>query len=40
VVPEVNRADWGLTWNAALEAGGFLISKLVWLEIEAELVKK
>jgi polyisoprenoid-binding protein YceI len=40
VVPEVNREDWGLTWNAALEAGGFLLSKLVRLEIEAELVKK
>jgi polyisoprenoid-binding protein YceI len=22
VVPEVNREDWGLTWNAALETGG------------------
>jgi polyisoprenoid-binding protein YceI len=40
VVPEVNREDWGLTWNAPLEAGGFLLSKSVRLEIEAELVKK
>ena len=40
VVPEVNREDWGLTWNAALETGGFLLSKSVRLEIEAELVKK
>ena len=40
VVPEVNREDWGLTWNAALETGGFLLSKDVRLEIEAELVKK
>jgi polyisoprenoid-binding protein YceI len=39
VVPEVNREDWGLTWNAALEAGGFLLSKSVRLEIEAELVR-
>jgi polyisoprenoid-binding protein YceI len=40
VVPEVNREDWGLTWNTPLEAGGFLLSKSVRLEIEAELVKK
>ena len=40
VVPEVNREDWGLNWNAALEAGGFLLSKSVRLEIEAELVRK
>jgi polyisoprenoid-binding protein YceI len=40
IVPEVNREDWGLTWNAALETGGFLLSKSVRLEIEAELIKK
>jgi polyisoprenoid-binding protein YceI len=40
VVPEVNREDWGLNWNAALETGGFLLSKSVRLEIEAELVRK
>jgi polyisoprenoid-binding protein YceI len=40
VVPEVDREAWGLTWNAPLETGGFLLSKTVRLEIEAELVKK
>jgi polyisoprenoid-binding protein YceI len=40
VVPEVNREDWRLTWNAPLETGGFLLSKSVRLEIEAELVRK
>jgi polyisoprenoid-binding protein YceI len=40
VVPKVNREDWGLTWNAALETGGFLLSNDVRLEIEAELVRK
>ena len=40
VVPEVDREDWGLTWNAALETGGFLLSRSVRLEIEAELVRK
>jgi polyisoprenoid-binding protein YceI len=40
VVPEVKREDWGLTWNAPLETGGFLLSSNVRLEIEAELVRK
>jgi polyisoprenoid-binding protein YceI len=40
VVGEVNREDWGLNWNAALETGGFLLAKTVRLEIEAELIKK
>jgi polyisoprenoid-binding protein YceI len=40
MVPEVNREDWGLTWNTPLETGGFLLSKSVRLEIEAELVRK
>jgi polyisoprenoid-binding protein YceI len=40
VVPEVNREDWGLTWNTPLETGGFLLAKTVRLEIEAELIKK
>jgi polyisoprenoid-binding protein YceI len=39
VVPEVNREDWGLTWNAALETGGFLLARTVRLEIEAELIR-
>jgi polyisoprenoid-binding protein YceI len=39
VVPEVNREDWSLTWNAALETGGFLLANNVRLEIEAELVR-
>jgi len=36
---EVNREDWGLTWNAALEAGGVLVSKTAKIEIEAQLAK-
>jgi polyisoprenoid-binding protein YceI len=36
---EVDREDWGLTWNVALETGGVLLSKKVKLEIETELVK-
>src|SRR5690606_2342812 len=29
---KVNRKDWGLTWNAPLEAGGVLVSEKVTLE--------
>ena len=32
---EINREDWGLTWNAALEAGGFLVGPTVKIEVEA-----
>jgi polyisoprenoid-binding protein YceI len=35
---ELNREDFGLTWNQALEGGGVLVGKTVSIEIEAELV--
>lgn len=37
---EINREDFGLTWNVALEGGGVLVSKKVVLEIEAQLVRQ
>jgi polyisoprenoid-binding protein YceI len=30
----INRTDWGLTWNVALETGAWLVSEEVQLEIE------
>jgi polyisoprenoid-binding protein YceI len=33
---EIDREDWGLTWNVALDGGGMLVSKKVKLEIEAQ----
>lgn len=33
---QVNREDFGLTWNQALETGGVLIGKNVKVEIDAE----
>ncbi len=30
----INRKDWGLTWNAALETGGVLVSEKIKLELE------
>lgn len=37
---EVDREDWGLTWNMALETGGVLVGKKVTLEIDTELVRE
>ena len=35
----VNRKDWGITWNAALEAGGVLVSEKVTLEFEVSAIR-
>ncbi|MDP1819954.1 MAG: YceI family protein [Acidimicrobiales bacterium] len=37
---ELDREDFGLTWNQALETGGVLVGKAVKLEIEAEAVRQ
>ena len=37
---EVDREDWGLTWNMALEAGGLLVSKKIRIELEVETVRQ
>lgn len=37
---EVNREDWGLTWNQALEAGGVLVGKRVALDLSASAVRQ
>jgi len=37
---KINREDWGLTWNAALEAGGVMVSKDVTIEIDLEAVNQ
>ncbi len=34
----INRKDFGLTWNAPLEAGGFLVGDKVDISIEVEAV--
>ncbi len=36
----VNRKDWGVSWNAALEAGGVLVSEKVTLEFEIAGIKQ
>jgi polyisoprenoid-binding protein YceI len=35
---EIDREDFGLTWNQVLEGGGVLVGKKVMIEIEAEAV--
>ncbi len=35
----INRKDFGVSWNAALEGGGVLVSEKVTLEIEVSAIK-
>ena len=37
---EIDREDWGLTWNMALESGGVMVGKKVKIEIEGEAVRQ
>ncbi len=37
---EIDREDWGLTWNMALETGGVMISKKIKIEIEGEAIRR
>ena len=36
---DVDREQWGLTWNQALEAGGVLVARKVKLELEIQLLQ-
>ncbi len=37
---KLNRKDFGLTWNAALETGGLLVGEEVKIALEIELIKQ
>lgn len=37
---KINRKDWGLNWNAALETGGVLVSEDVWISCEVQLTRQ
>ncbi|MER6256112.1 YceI family protein [Streptomyces sp. NPDC001584] len=37
---EILRSDWGLTWNAALEAGGVMVSDKVKLTFDISAIKQ
>lgn len=36
---EINRKEWGLEWNVALEGGGVLVGEKIKLSLDVELVK-
>jgi polyisoprenoid-binding protein YceI len=38
-VTKIKRSEFGLTWNAALESGGFLIGDDLKLELDVSLIK-
>lgn len=40
ITGKIKRSDWGLTWNAPIEAGGFLVSDEVSISCEIELINK
>jgi polyisoprenoid-binding protein YceI len=35
----INRKDWGISWNAALDAGGVLVGEKVVLEFEVSAIR-
>lgn len=39
LIGKINRKEWGLNWNAALEAGGVLVGEDVNLTADVELAK-
>jgi polyisoprenoid-binding protein YceI len=40
VTGKINRKDWGLNWNAAMETGGVLVGEDVWITCEIQLTKQ
>jgi polyisoprenoid-binding protein YceI len=37
---EIDREEWGMTWNQALETGGVLVSKKVKIELDVQAVRQ
>ena len=37
---KINRKDWGLNWNVALETGGWLVSDSIAINIDLEIVQQ
>ena len=37
---KIDRKDWGLTWNVALETGGWLVSETININLDIELIKQ
>ena len=39
-IAKINRKDFGLTWNAALEAGGLMVGEDISITLDLEFVKQ
>jgi polyisoprenoid-binding protein YceI len=37
---EIDREEWGITWNKALETGGVLVGKRVKIELDIQAIRK
>ena len=37
---KINRKDWDLNWNVALETGGWLVGDEIKIDLELEIVKQ
>lgn len=37
---EIDREDFDITWNRAVETGGVMVGKRVTIEIEAEAIRQ
>lgn len=37
---EINRKDWGLEWNVAIEGGGVLVSDKIKIQLAVQLLKQ
>jgi polyisoprenoid-binding protein YceI len=37
---KINRSDFGLVWNVALEAGGFVVGDEIKIEIDVEAIRR
>jgi polyisoprenoid-binding protein YceI len=37
---ELDRRDWGLRWNQAIETGGVLVANKVKVEVEVQFVRQ
>lgn len=40
VSAKINRKEWNISWNAALESGGLMVSDEVKISIEAQFIKQ
>ncbi len=37
---KINRKDWGLEWNVALETGGWLVGDIITINMDMEIIKQ